>query len=145
MADALATLIRLRRLAVDQARLLLAEANREATAAESERVLALQKLVHEARGTPVQAEHALSASFALWLPVARHAIARAEEAERAAMLAVGRTREALAHCQAELKAAGCLADEQSALVAKKAARREQKTLDEQAQASRRAHGGRSGR
>ena len=144
MADPLATLIRLRRLAVDQARLLLADANREAIAAERERVLALQKLVREARGTPVQAEHALSASFARWLPVARHAIARAEEAERTAMLAVGRSREALAHCQAELKAAGCLAEQEAALHKKNMSRREQKTLDEQAQAARRAQAGQRG-
>ena len=133
--------MRLRRLAVDQSRASLAEANRQAASAENDRTLALQILVREARGAPVQAEHALSASFAAWLPVARQAIAQAEDAERVAMLAVQRTREAVALCQAELKAASCLADQQSALLRKNAGRREQKSLDEQAHAGRRARSG----
>ena len=96
----------------------------------------MQVLVREARGAPLQAEHALNGSFAVWLPVARQAIARAEDAERAASVAVQRTRDALALCQAELKAASCLADEQSTVARIQAGRREQKSLDEQAQAGR---------
>ncbi|HTZ71673.1 MAG TPA: hypothetical protein VMB71_13540, partial [Acetobacteraceae bacterium] len=73
MADALATLARLRRLATDAARRQLAAAVAAERAAADRLNAARAAVTAEARAAPTDAAHPLAGSFALWLPASQAA------------------------------------------------------------------------
>jgi hypothetical protein len=135
--DPLATLARLRRLAVSEARRDLAEALAAEDAALARATAAEAALTDEA-------ETAEPAAYAAWLPrglaEARAEAAKAEAAARAAE----RQRLALAEARAAERAVELLAAKRAAEAAKAADRRAQAMLDEAAQSVRRfrSEGGR---
>lgn len=130
MADALATVLRLRQLALDQARAALVLANRQEAASVAERDAWIRELVREAKAEPGGAEDALFGSFAAWLPAAQAGIASAEEARARAAAAVSGARAFLAEQQAAQRAAAKLHDTRQAELALRSSRRDQRKLDE---------------
>jgi flagellar biosynthesis chaperone FliJ len=135
--DPLATLARLRKLAVNEAKRDLAEALAAEDAALARATAAEAALTDEA-------ETADPAAYAAWLPrglaEARAEAAKAEAAARAAE----RQRLLLAEARAAERAVELLADKRAAEAAKAADRRAQAMLDEAAQSVRRfrSEGGR---
>ncbi len=127
--DPFRTLLKLRRLAVDEARRDLVDALAEAAACEAEAREAFAALEREAA-----AELGL---YVRWLPAglrrASEAAARADAAERA----VEAARRALAEARAAERAVEIMAERRAAERAAKLARRRQAALDEAAQ---RRHG-----
>jgi flagellar export protein FliJ len=130
MADPLATVLRLRQLALDQARAELAQANRDEAACNAERDARIRELVREARAGPRAAEDALFGSFAAWLPAAQMGIASAEAADASAAASVTKARTHLAEQQAALKAARTLHERRQAELAIRTIRKSQRQMDE---------------
>jgi hypothetical protein len=97
MADALATLLRLRKLHTDQARRALAEALAAEAAAATAASATRATIRAELAAPPPPANHPLAGGFPAWLPAARAALANTEirltqaqtrsEANRAALTA----------------------------------------------------------
>lgn len=132
MADPLATVLRVRKLAVDQARAALACALVTLASEEEAVRCAIAGLVHEARAMPKDAADPLAGAFAAWLPAARSAIAATEQAAMRAGQAVRDARAGLAARQADLEAAELMEEQRAKEAALAASRRAQRVLDERA-------------
>jgi len=130
MADALATVLRLRQLALDQAKAALAQANRAETASAADRDARIRDLVREARAGPRAAEHALFGSYAAWLPAAQAGIASAEGASASAAAASKEACRVLAEQHAALKAAEMLHERREEERAVRTSRKMLRQMDE---------------
>ena len=126
MADPLATLARLRRLEVAEARRNLAERNAALAAAEARLAAARAAPAAEAAAT---AEFPL-ADYAAWLPLGLAERERAARAERHSAGLAGMAREALALRRAAERQVELLREEPAAAAALKAKRKAQALLDE---------------
>lgn len=127
--DPFATLARLRRLAVDEAKRDLADALAEAGARERAAQAALRTLEVEASAD--------AALYGAWLPAGlRRAGEAAAEAE-AAEIAVDTARALLAHARAAERAVELMAERYETEASKRAARKAQSVLDEAAETRRR--------
>ncbi|WP_144186465.1 hypothetical protein [Elioraea rosea] len=135
--DPLATLARLRRLSVNEAR-------RDLAAAIAAEDAALARAEAAERALTTEAEQGDPGAYAAWLPLGL-AQARAEAAKAdAAARASERRRLALAEARAAERSVEILAEKRDAEAAKAAQRRAQAMLDEAAQSVRRfrSEGGR---
>jgi flagellar biosynthesis chaperone FliJ len=127
--DRFATLARLRRLAVDQAKRDLADALAEAGARDRAAAAALLLLDREAASDP--------ALYGAWLPAGLRRAGEAQAAAEAAAAAVATARALLAEARAAERAVELMAERYAAAAAKRAARRAQAALDEAGQTRRR--------
>jgi flagellar biosynthesis chaperone FliJ len=127
--DPFATLARLRRLAVDEAKRDLADALAEARVREEAAARALLLLDQEA-----SAEAAL---YGAWLPAGLKRAGEAAAEAEAAEIAVEAARALLAEARAAERAVEVMAERYAAEAEKRAARRTQMMLDEAAETRRR--------
>lgn len=124
-----ATLARLRRLAVDEAKRDLADALAEAAAREKAAAAALRALEVEATADP--------ALYGAWLPTGLKRAGEAAAEAEAAELAVETARALLAEARAAERAVELMAERYATAAARRAARKTQAVLDEAAQMRRR--------
>ena len=132
MADPLATLARLRRLEVAQARKQLAERNAALAAAEVRHDAARAAPGREAEAAKCAASAAMThpAAYAAWLPLG---LAERERAARAAQHSanlVQMARDALAVQRTAERQVELLREQQAAALARKVRRKQQSLLDE---------------
>ncbi|WP_439576634.1 hypothetical protein [Elioraea sp.] len=127
--DPFATLARLRRLAVDEAKRDLADALAEASARERAAATALLLLDQEA-----SAEAAL---YGAWLPTGLKRAGEAAAEAEAAEIAVEAARALLAEARAAERAVELMAERYATDAAKRQARKTQAVLDEAAETRRR--------
>lgn len=127
--DPFATLARLRRLAVDEAKRDLADALAEAAARERAAAAALGALEVEAAAD--------AALYGAWLPTGLRRAGEAAAQAEAAELAVDTARALLAEARAAERAVELMAERYAAEAEKRAARKEQMVLDEAAETRRR--------
>jgi flagellar biosynthesis chaperone FliJ len=130
VADALATLRRLRQIEADQARRALAAALAASLEAERRAQAARTALQTEARAAPVDAGHPLAGSYAAWLPTGQTAVREAAAAERIAQTRADATRAALAEARAAERAVETVLDARAAARHAASLRREQVELDD---------------
>jgi flagellar biosynthesis chaperone FliJ len=130
MADALATLRRLRQIEADQARRALGAALAASLEAERCAQAARAALQTEARAAPVDAAHPLAGSYAAWLPAGQTAVREAAVAECTAHAHAEATRAALAEARAVERAVETVQDARAAVRRAAALKREQVELDD---------------
>lgn len=132
--DPLQTLLRLRRLAVDEARRALAECIQREQDTERALADAAAAIAREtAAATALSAGDAEVEAFAAWLPQGRAAERRAEDALAAASLTSAEARSALSLARAAVRATEALLAQQEDAAAATRQRAEQRVLDEAAQ------------
>jgi flagellar biosynthesis chaperone FliJ len=133
MDSSLATALRIRKLAVEEARLDLAlrlDAEAQAAAAERQAAHAIQ---HEATAaTEADASDAAVEAFAAWLPRGRQALKRAQATRAEAEVACNLARAAVAAAQSAYETVETLLVEQAEAARQRTARAEQKVADETA-------------
>ena len=131
MSDALATVMRIRKLAVDEAKRALAEALTLENTARQEAAAAEAQIGLEAEiAADLNTGDGAVEAFAAWLPVGRARAARARAAEEEAAVDVARARAGLSAARAAAEAADNLKERRDAEAAVEANRRSQATLDE---------------
>jgi flagellar export protein FliJ len=130
MADALATLRRLRRMNADQARRDLAASLAASSEANQRAQVARAALQSEARAAAVDAGHPLAGSYAAWLPAGQMAVRETVTAERTAQLRAEASRAALAEARAAERAVETVQDAQAVARQAAALKREQAELDD---------------
>jgi len=130
MADALATLRRLRRLEVEAAHRDLAGKLAVAVEAEQRAEAARSALRTEADAAPRDAAHPLAGGFANWLPAGQSAARAAAAAERAAQASAETSRAALAEARAAERAVQTVQDASTAARQAAAQKRTQLELDD---------------
>jgi hypothetical protein len=130
MADALATLRRVRQMEADQARRDLAATLAASLDAERRAQAARTALQTEARAVAVDAAHPLAGSFANWLPAGQAAVRSAAAAERTAQARAEASRAALAEARAAERAVETVQDARAAARRTTALKREQIELDD---------------
>jgi flagellar biosynthesis chaperone FliJ len=104
MTDALATLLRLRRLAADQARRDLAASLGAENRAAHASAEATANLARQAGASPRDAAHPLAGAFTAWLPSGQATASAAAHALQAATAAVNDCRDVLAQARAAERA-----------------------------------------
>ena len=131
MSDALATVMRIRKLAVDEAKRALVEAltvedqaRRVADAAEA------QIGIEGEIAADLNSGDGAVEAFAAWLPTGRANAARTRAAHEQTLLEVARARAGLSAARASAEAAKNLQERREAELALDAARRNQATMDE---------------
>ncbi len=131
MSDALKTVMRIRKLAVDEAKRGLAEAltvedqaRRVADAAEA------QIGIEGEIAADLDAGDRAVEAFAAWLPTGRANAARTRAAHEQTLLEVARARAGLSAARAAAEAAESLQERREAELALEAARRDQAAMDE---------------
>jgi flagellar export protein FliJ len=130
MADALATLHRLRRLAGDEARRALAAALAAERAAEAKFQSLQAAMAAEAASAPNDAAHPLAGAYANWLPAAQAQRTAARAAMRAAEAEVGVARAALAQARAAARAVEVIEETRAADARHARLRRDQIVADD---------------
>lgn len=130
MANALATLARLRRLDADQARAALGDALVVEMQADRRLAGARRDAEHEAEQAPADAAHPLAGAYAAWLPAAARAIAAAEAARREAEKNSHAAMRALTGRKAALEAVETIEAERERARKRIIARKTQSGLDE---------------
>lgn len=129
--DTLHTLLRVRRLAVDEARRALAESIRQEQAAERALADATAAIAKEtAAATALSAGDAEVEAFAAWLPQGRAAERRAEERVATAGLASAEARTAVALARAAVRATEALIAQREEALLSARQHAEQHALDE---------------
>jgi flagellar export protein FliJ len=131
--DPLLPLLRLRRLAVDEARRDLAaclRADEEAETAERAAAFAIHR--EQAAAASLEAGDAAVEAFAAWLPVGRAALEQARLGRAAAEAATVRARLALGTARSASEAAGRMLQVRDGRLRAGQARRDQAALDEAA-------------
>jgi hypothetical protein len=119
MTDTLATLLRLRQLAADQARRDLAASLADQQTAEQNQANAVAAFQLQAAAAPKDAAHPLASAYASWLPAGLQAAAAAARAADAASAAVTDCREALAQTRAAERAVVHIQQDRKAAAARK--------------------------
>jgi hypothetical protein len=130
MADALATLRRLRRLEVEAAHRDLAGKLAAVLEAEQRAEAARSALVTEAQAAPRDAAHPLAGSFPDWLPAGQNAARTAAAAERTAQAHAEASRPALAEARAAERAVETVQNASTAAQHAAARKRTQLELDD---------------
>ncbi len=135
MSKSLNALARLRALALDEARRILAERIDTEAAAfaalrDAEATMARERQAAQALGTG----DALVAAFAAWLPRGRAAIARSATAHDAALAATARARAALGAARSAAEAVDLVIAQHDTAATRAVGRRAQAALDEHAPA-----------
>jgi hypothetical protein len=130
MADALATLRRLRQIEADQARRALAAALAASLEADRRAQAARTALETEARAAPADAAHPLAGSYAVWLPVGQTEVREAGAADRTAQTRADATRAALAEARAAERAVEIVQAARAAARHAAVLKREQVELDD---------------
>jgi flagellar export protein FliJ len=130
MADALATLHRLRRLATDQARRDLAATLATTLVAETRFTAIQASLTAEAAAAQTDPVHPLAGAYARWLPAAQSQRAAAAIALQEAEAQAALTRAALAEARAAARAVEIIADERAANARHRRLAREQTASDD---------------
>jgi flagellar export protein FliJ len=130
MADALATLRRLRQMEADQARRDLAASLAASAEANQRAEAARAALQNEARAAPMDAAHPLAGSYAAWLPAGQTAVRDATASERTAQARAEASRAVLATARAAERAVETVQDARAATRRVAALKREQINLDD---------------
>ena len=138
MADALATLARLRRLTADYARRELAAALAEERDAAALEAAALDSLRREAEAAVVDAAHPLAGRFSEWLPAGQAALLGAVSVKHAALARVGAARGLLGEARAAERAVTQLREAQGDRARVAERRAEQVRLDDLVRIARKA-------
>lgn len=129
--DAIATVLRLRRTALDEARRGLAACLRDEDRAEAAARAAERAIQDEtAAAGALAADDATMEAFAAWLPAARRRAEAAREMHERARADTARARAALTAARAAVEAAEALQADQTRIRAAEAERKRQLALDE---------------
>jgi putative NADH-flavin reductase len=129
----LETLVRIRKLAIEDARRGLATCLQAEDAAASSLRLAEAAIVHEqATAMDLNADDAVVEAFAAWLPKGRQAVAEASRAHVDAGAATVQSRAVVAAARASAEAVERVVQAQAMARAEDAARRSQAAIDETA-------------
>jgi flagellar biosynthesis chaperone FliJ len=130
VTDALATLLRLRRLAADQARRDLAVSLAAEQRAAQASADAAADIERQADAAPRGADHPLAGAFSAWLPAGRETARAASHALNAATDAVSTCRDTLAHARAAERAVEHIQQDRKTAARVVAQRKQQAALDD---------------
>ena len=131
MSDALQTVMRIRKLAVDEAKRALAEALSAEDAARTEAEAAEAQIGIEGEiAADLNSDDGAVEAFARWLPTGRAIAARTRAAHEQTLLEVARARAGLSAARAAAEAAERLKQRREAEAAVEAGRRSQAAMDE---------------